>query len=51
MSRMSDLMIEIQEMYSRGRDVQEISNSTGMPIRFVLDAIQHLEPDFLEEEP
>ncbi len=48
---MGDLMIEIEEMYNRGSDVQEISNSIGMPIHFVLDAIQHLEPDFLEDEP
>jgi len=51
MSRMGDLMIEIEELYNRGISVEEISKITGMAIRFVLEAIQHLEPDFLEEEP
>jgi len=51
MSRMGDLMIEIEELYNRGISVEEISKITGMTIRFVLEAIQHLEPDFLEEEP
>jgi hypothetical protein len=48
---MGDLLIEIEELYARGFSADEISKSTGMTIRFVLEAIQHLEPDFLEEEP
>ena len=51
MSRMGDLMIEIEELHNRGFNAEEISRFTGMTLRFVLEAIETLEPDFLEEEP
>lgn len=48
---MGDLMIEIEELHIRGRSVEDISNITGMSIRFILEALETLEPDFLEDEP
>jgi len=41
MSKMADLLLEIEELYVAGFTEQEISNQTGMPLKFVLDALEN----------
>jgi hypothetical protein len=41
MSKMSDLLLEIEELHIAGLTEQEISNRTGMPLKFVLDALEN----------
>lgn len=43
MSKMGDLMIEIEELSSQGFDATDISNFTGMPLYWVLDVLTNLE--------
>jgi hypothetical protein len=43
MSKMGDLMIEIEELNLQGFDATEISNFTGMPLYWVLDVLKNLE--------
>jgi hypothetical protein len=37
MSKMGDLLIEIEEMYSRGYGAQAIANATGMPLKWIIE--------------
>lgn len=37
MSKMGDLLIEIEEMYASGYDAQAIANATGMPLNWILE--------------
>jgi hypothetical protein len=41
MSKMSNLLLEIEELHIAGLSEQEISNQTGMPLQFVLDALEN----------
>ncbi len=41
MSKMSNLLLEIEELHIAGLSEQEISNQTGMPLQFVLDALKN----------
>lgn len=49
MSKMGDLMIEIEELHNRGFSADEISKFTGMTLRFILEAIETLEPEYPDE--
>ncbi len=51
MSKMGDLLIEIEELHTRGFNPDEISKMTSMSLRFILEVLENLEPDFLNEEP
>ncbi len=37
MSKMGDLLIQIEELYASGYDAQAISSFTGMPLDWILD--------------
>lgn len=53
MSKMGDLMIEIEELMAQGFDATDISNFTGMPLYWVLDVLKNLEyndEEFCESE-
>jgi len=43
MSKMGDLMIEIEEMSAKGFEPTAISDFTGMPLYWVLDVLKNLE--------
>lgn len=43
MSRMGDLLIEIEELDASGYTAEEIAKTINMPLEFVLDAIGELE--------
>jgi hypothetical protein len=49
MSKMGDLLIEIEELHNRGFNAEEISRFTGMTLRFILEAIETLEPEYSDE--
>ena len=43
MSRMSNLVVDIQERFYAGDSIEDISNSTGAPKHMVEDIIKELE--------
>lgn len=46
MSKMGDMLIEIEELYRRGHDAFSIANLTGMPIKWIEEFIDQLDgPD------
>lgn len=53
MSKMGDLLIEIEELSVKGFEPTAISNFTGMPLHWVLDVLKNLEyndEEFSEDE-
>lgn len=49
MSRMGDLIIDIQEMFYNGIDPTEISNRTGMPLETILEVIKEYDDSGYDE--
>lgn len=43
MSKMGDLLIEIDEMHSRGYGAQEIANATGMPLNWIIEYLEEFD--------
>lgn len=50
MSKISELLLDIEELHSKSFSPDSISNMTGAPMSFVLDAIQNLEPETTLDE-
>lgn len=51
MSRMSNLVLDIQERFYSGDSAEDISKSTGAPLSMVADVIKELEQPEPEEWP